>query len=208
MAPPEVTPRSLGGESRGCDCAQWPWGNWGPGVTLGSVVESGEKATQLDCGPRPRTFPFFFLIPRQGTITMTKTMNAFIAPPSGARGRKRTRKSTRKRLRQSPGPTLTLIEAQRVLLSRAPPRTSSANCEARTSTPRMPRQSSTPRRQTTMLNSAAPSARKTEPVTCSARLSRMSPGFDLSVHARIPSAINSPSTSGSSYSKPNKVIGR
>ena len=24
---------------------EWPWGDWGPGVTLGSVVESGEKAT-------------------------------------------------------------------------------------------------------------------------------------------------------------------
>ena len=27
---------------------EWPWGDWGPGVTLGSVVESGEKATELD----------------------------------------------------------------------------------------------------------------------------------------------------------------
>ena len=27
---------------------EWPWGDWGPGVTLGSVVESGDKATELD----------------------------------------------------------------------------------------------------------------------------------------------------------------
>ena len=113
--------------------------------------------------------------------------------------------SNKRAVQFQPGPPR---PGQEVLLSRAPPRTSSANCEAGTSTPRMPRQSSTPRRQTTMLNSAAPSAMKTEPATFSARLSRMSPGFDLSVHARIPSAINSPSTSGSSYSKPNKVIGR
>ena len=30
---------------------EWPWGDWGPGVTLGSVVESGEKATELDSAP-------------------------------------------------------------------------------------------------------------------------------------------------------------
>lgn len=41
---------------------EWPWGDWGPGVTLGSVVESGEKATELDffC-PRPGTY-----LPRSG----------------------------------------------------------------------------------------------------------------------------------------------
>ena len=37
---------------------EWPWGDWGPGVTLGSVVESGEKATELDfCLPPPGDLP-------------------------------------------------------------------------------------------------------------------------------------------------------
>ena len=107
-----------------------------------------------------------------------------------------------------PEPTLTLVNPHRVLLRRAPPRISSAHYEAETFTPRMPRRSSTPRRQTTMPSSVAPSARKIEPAIYLARPSKMNLEFGLFVHARTPSATSSPSTSGSSYSKPNKETGR
>ena len=50
---------------------EWPWGDWGPGVTLGSVVESGEKATELD-----------FFCPRPGNVKKSYGTRGHVVPLS------------------------------------------------------------------------------------------------------------------------------